>query len=446
MKLFLFIIFMFLLSRSKGYAQDDCYAEVLKNGIRAFNQKDYLQALDKFDLVLKNCLSDDASIPKEDYDRRRAEVFDWKTKTKYAIKQVMADYSKALEEAEKAKSSAQEALEEAEKAKSSTQKALEETQKALKDAKEAKEIAIKLYVEIKEKEEDFFYEHKKDIEVALKEYNIKRAKEKLHELSLSTKVSSENIRYFDKKIQNTIEDMLPKLVLVKGQTFAMGCSGKECNKDSYPKHKVMIEDFYIGESEVTQGLWKKVMGKDNILLPISKIFADEYPVRSVSWSDAQLFIKKLSEQTGKKFRLPTEAEWEYAAIGGHKANQIIKKDGEDAEFSGSNRRRLGAHAWYRTKEINKVKQKSPNQLGLFDMSGNVMEWCEDYYDPRFYAKSKGKTNPLQSSKITSNGDKVIRGGAFNSSDISFLKVTTRFHRPADTRDKGIGFRLVLEKE
>ena len=209
--------------------------------------------------------------------------------------------------------------------------------------------------------------------------------------------------------------VLPKIemVFVQGGTFTMGCTdeqGSDCESNEKPAHQVTLSDYYIGKYEVTQGFWKKVMGNNPSNF---KYCGDDCPVENVSWDDCQIFINKLNQLTGKRFRLPTEAEWEYAARGGNKANYQTKYaggnalgevawygDNSDVNYSGGYEykgRKLGTHT---------VGTKKPNALGIYDMSGNVWEWCNDWYGDY---SSGGVTNP----KGAATGSyRDIRGGSW----------------------------------
>ncbi len=175
-----------------------------------------------------------------------------------------------------------------------------------------------------------------------------------------------------------------------GDTFGDGRS------DEKPVHKVCVDDFYIGKYEVTQGQWKAIMGNN----PSSfSNCGDNCPVENISWNDAQEFINKLNKKTGKNYRLPTEAEWEYAARSG----------GRSEKYSGGND--IDSVAWYKKNSGSKthpVGQKSANGLGLYDMSGNVWEWVNDWYSSSYYSKSP-KNNP-KGPDIGSA--RVLRGGSW----------------------------------
>jgi formylglycine-generating enzyme required for sulfatase activity len=219
------------------------------------------------------------------------------------------------------------------------------------------------------------------------------------------------------------------MIRVEGGSFMMGSPDNDSeawNKEK-PQHRVTLSDYYIGETQVTQALWKAVMG-DNP----SRWKGDSLPVEEVSWDDCQDFIKQLNKMTGKTFRLPTEAEWEYAARGGRKSQGF--------KYAGGNG--LDKVAWYRENsgmKTHPVKQKSANELGLYDMSGNVWEWCQDWYGD--YSSSV-QTNP---SGPSSGSFRVIRGGSwyFNARR---CRVAGRSHSSPGLRSYYFGFRLALVHE
>ncbi len=194
----------------------------------------------------------------------------------------------------------------------------------------------------------------------------------------------------------TIDGVRFKMIAVAGGTFTMGATSeqKRPERDEKPKHKVTLSDYYIGETEVTQELWTVVMGGN----PSYFTGNMQRPVEQVSWDDCQIFIGRLNELIGAKFRLPTEAEWEFAARGG--------RNSRGYQYSGSSN--LGDVAWHRDNSsgtTHPVKTKSPNELGIYDMSGNVWEWCQDCYG---YYSSSSQTNPTGPS---TGSYRVLRGGS-----------------------------------
>lgn len=202
----------------------------------------------------------------------------------------------------------------------------------------------------------------------------------------------------NKHTPNTTSDTIGDfdMVFVEGGTFTMGATseqGTDALDREKPAHSVTVSDFYIGKYEVTQAQWRAVMGSNP-----SNFKGDNLPVEQVSWNDIQKFITKLNTMTGKTFRLPTEAEWEYAARGGNKSKGY--------KYSGSNT--LDNVAWYANNSSSKthpVGQKQPNELGIYDMSGNVHEWCQDRYGKY---DSEAQTNPMGSNR---GSYRVLRGGS-----------------------------------
>ncbi len=223
----------------------------------------------------------------------------------------------------------------------------------------------------------------------------------------------------------TINGISFKMIRVEGGTFTMGAIGNEGSDYEKPAHYVTLSSYYIAETEVTQALWQAVMGSNP-----SYFKGDNCPVECVSWADCQMFIGKLQMLTGKNFRLPTEAEWEFAARGG------IKNMGY--KFSGSNN--LDAVAWYKGNSWNKthpVKQKLPNELGIYDMSGNVLEWCQDCAGKY---NSSTQTNPTGPSSAAYY---IRRGGAYIFDGGLSFGVSWRDSGWPSSRDSYVGFRLAL---
>ena len=218
------------------------------------------------------------------------------------------------------------------------------------------------------------------------------------------------------------------MIAVEGGTFLMGSpkSDAEAYIDEMPQHEVTLSNYYIGETVVTQELWEAVMGSNP-----SEFKGPKQPVENVSWDDCQTFINKLNEKTGKTFRLPTEAEWEYAARGGKKSKGYT--------YSGSNT--LDDVAWYGKNSNNtthEVALKTPNELGIYDMTGNVWEWCQDWYGDTYYENSS-TTAPQGPA---SGAYRVIRGGSW---DIiaRYSHVAYRGNNDPDYGSNSIGLRLVL---
>ena len=215
---------------------------------------------------------------------------------------------------------------------------------------------------------------------------------------------------------------------VQGGTFTMGATSEQqdpCDVEK-PTHRVSLSSYYIGKYEVTQALWKAVMGSNP-----SKRQGDNLPVEQVSWNDCQEFIKKLNAMTGKDFRLPTEAEWEYAARGGNRC--------QGYQYSGSNI--LGDVAWYCDNsgyKTHAVGTKAPNELGIYDMSGNVWEWCQDWKGDY---SSNAQTNPTGPS---SGSYRVSRGGSWGVSAWS-CRVAFRNSSTPDFRARYLGLRLALSQ-
>ena len=235
--------------------------------------------------------------------------------------------------------------------------------------------------------------------------------------------SSSSVRTF------TVEGVEFKMVAVKGGTFQMGATSEQQNTsdDERPVHSVTLSDYYIGETEVTQALWQAVMGSN----PSSFTGNSQRPVESVSWNDCQTFISRLNSKTGMNFRLPTEAEWEYAARGGNRSNKT--------QYSGSSN--IDNVAWYYNNSgstTHPVKGKSPNELGLYDMSGNVWEWCSDWYSSDYYSNSP-HNNPQGPS---SGSYRVLRGGSWIAY-AQYCRVASRYFHGPDFRNYYIGLRLAL---
>lgn len=265
---------------------------------------------------------------------------------------------------------------------------------------------------------------------------------------INARLKNEEVKKQQLAFAENIKSVKHEMVYVEGGTFSMGMGdnyGHEDNyvsKDEKPVHTVTVSSFYIANTEVTQAQWKAVMGTD----PLHQN-CDECPVEYVTWDDANEYCRKLSLQTGKTYRLPTEAEWEYAARGGNKSRGYI--------YSGSNN--IDEVAWYfnnSAREIHPVGQKKANELGLYDMSGNAYEWCSDFYVdttpvdydnhiPSYYRISPG-TNPT--GPATGYGYRVIRGGGWSREPIDATygsRISHRTYHDPGYRTPALGFRPVL---
>lgn len=228
------------------------------------------------------------------------------------------------------------------------------------------------------------------------------------------------------------------LVLVEGGTFKMGATPDlvalaQCNDDELPAHDVTLDSYYIGIYEVTQALWVEIMGSN----PSQLIKDNDCPVDGMTRQQCLEFIEKLSERTGKQFSLPTEAQWEYAARGGKKSQGFLYSGSNDATEVGwvmENRVGFGQHPG---------GEKAPNELGIYDMTGNVMEWCLDYYGP--YTE-EAQTNPTGAEWNESGNVCIVRGGSFLDESVKWCRNTKRTIFAENHSQMDIGLRLVLNAE
>ena len=235
---------------------------------------------------------------------------------------------------------------------------------------------------------------------------------------------------------------------VEGDRFVMGAQSfgrqwanfdSEAAGDETPPHYVTLSSFYMGETEVTQGLWEAVMGttleqqrdNENPEWPLRGVGAD-YPMYYVSWDDCQTFVEKLSGLTGRRFRLPTEAEWEFAARGGNKS----KGD----KYAGS--KHMGLAGWYYMNSVSSshpVKEKAANELGLYDMSGNVWEWCSDWYGRYDRVLQIDPQGP------DVGEERVLRGGGW-AYYAPRCRVSFRYKFNPEHSNSSYGFRIVMVAE
>lgn len=225
----------------------------------------------------------------------------------------------------------------------------------------------------------------------------------------------------------TVGNVTFTMIYVEGGMFTMGATaeqGSDAEDSEKPAHRVTLSPFFICSTEVTQELWLEVMGSNP-----SRFVGTNLPVEQVSWNDCQEFIAKLNELTGKHFRLPTEAEWEYAARGGNMS--------QGYKYSGSNT--VDNVAWYYNNASSKthpVATKAPNELGIYDMSGNIWEWVADWYG----SYSTAQTDPSGPSTGTK---RVVRGGSFGYCPLSNLRVSARYSLVPSYVDYIYGLRLAM---
>lgn len=241
------------------------------------------------------------------------------------------------------------------------------------------------------------------------------------------KLSGDRIVFKVRAVYATSGDI--EMVYVEGGTFTMGCTSEQrsdCYDSEKPKHSVTLSSFYLGKYEVTQKQWQNVMGSN----PSNFTGCNNCPVENISWIDIQDFIQRINAKTGSNYRLPTEAEWEYAARGGNKSRGY--------KYSGSDD--ISSVAWYndnRGSNANTVGQKQANELGIYDMSGNVWEWCSDWFGDY---SSNSKNNPHGPS---SGSIRVLRGGSW-STGAQYCRSSFRSIYDPDRRDSDLGFRLVVD--
>jgi formylglycine-generating enzyme required for sulfatase activity len=224
-----------------------------------------------------------------------------------------------------------------------------------------------------------------------------------------------------------------KMVFVEGGSFTMGCTpeqGEDCVKSEKPAHPVFVRSYAISKNLVTQRQWREVMGKNP-----SVMGDDDSPVTNVSWDDVQKFLRKLNNFMEKSYRLPTEAEWEYAARGGTYTN--------DMKYSGSND--INEVGWYKNNSndvIHPVAKKKGNELEINDMSGNIWEWCSDWYAPYPEDTETELINPQGGETGT---ERVVRGGYYEG-PATFCRVSCRNKNKPDQASDIIGFRLVEDRD
>jgi len=240
---------------------------------------------------------------------------------------------------------------------------------------------------------------------------------------------------------SSTNDLGMQFVAVPAGQFPMGCSEGvkpiECGPEEKPRHTVQItKGFEIGKTEVTGKQWVAVMGSNPSLYK-----GDNLPVEQVTFHDVQAFLTKMNARNdGFLYRLPTEAEWEYAARAGT-ADQFA---GANVANSLARYSRPDEEAWYNVEQAQPVMTRKPNAWGLYDMRGNVNEWIQDWYDPKYYSNSP-MADPKGPDSDAAEGGRVVRGGSFHDDGPWLTRVSLRQHFPEDYQHFDLGFRVVREK-
>lgn len=236
-----------------------------------------------------------------------------------------------------------------------------------------------------------------------------------------------------KVVSYTVEGVSFNMITIKGGSFTMGATeeqGDDAIFRELPAHDVSQRPFRIGETEVTRSLWKAVMGSLPESCEGTSAANGNYPVENVSYDDCLVFIARLNEKTGQKFRLPTESEWEYAARGG-RGSYLYKYPG------GNNSLVVGWFDANSRYKLQPVKTKNPNEVGLYDMGGNVWEWVSDYYSEYTADKVDCPQGPAEGEY------RVLRGGSWNSGEFT-MRVSYRYAYYPGTSVRNVGLRLAAD--
>ncbi len=225
----------------------------------------------------------------------------------------------------------------------------------------------------------------------------------------------------------------PEMVAVKGGSFVMGDKKNNGDPDEKPLHTVTLNDFEIGKTEITVIQWREYVTTAQLKMPDPPGWGwiDDHPVINVTWEEATAYCKWLSTKTGKNFRLPTEAEWEYAARGGAMSKNFVYSGGDN----------IGEVGWFRDNasgKTNPVAQKKANELGLFDMSGNAWEWCSDFLDEYTAAAVNSPTGAAEGTF------KIRRGGSWDDLPRR-SRITYRMGNSPRRSYHSLGFRIVSSK-
>jgi len=404
---------MMIMMVGAALGQNDCYNPTMQAAKSSFDKGDYKRA--------------------EQLYREASECYDCTAQQKAQARKQATECQRKIEADEAAKRRRQEEARQAEERRreeaAEAERKRKEEARLVKERRQREEALRQREEELNRREEQ-----QRQREAALRREEEQAAERKRQEEARQAeerrrREEAERNRKRD-NITLNVSGVEFKMVWVEGGTFTMGCTseqGEYCYDSDKPAHSVTLSNYYIGETEVTQALWQAVMGNNP-----SNWKGDNLPVEHVSWEDAQKFIENLNRLTGRTFRLPTEAEWEYAARGGSKSRGY--------KYSGSNS--ISSVAWYDGNSgdrPNPVKGKQANELGLYDMSGNVWEWCSDWHDKYSSGSQHNPGGP------STGLCRVMRGGGWSSSvSMESCRVSRRgFECFSDHRFDARGFRLVL---
>jgi formylglycine-generating enzyme required for sulfatase activity len=386
----LWVLLSLVCAAQIGYAQNPCdrFPQYLKEGDQLFAKNKFWEAVQKYNTAMIIC--------PEKATQAQAKV------------KVVFDKIEGLKD-------------EAEKAKAAVQAQLDQIRK--KD-----QLQLSTYTD--------------NVGKALSRYDISEARREMEKIRQTQIAPKDLLTCLEKQIADTLQTLLPDMVKVEGGTFLIGCDSTvdKCGDDE-TQHQVTRSTYQIGKYEVTQALWQKVMGSNpSYFQPSNGTEAcPTCPVEQVSWNEIQVFIDKLNEKTGRTYRLPTEAEWEYAARGGNLSPSQQGRGQGGGVYAGTTEN-LDDYAWYDGNNepygTKPVGTKKPNELGIYDMSGNVLEWCSDWYGAY---PTDPQTNPKGAETGT---NRVYRGGSWLNFP-EFCRLAYRSGNTPTDRRSDLGFRLVI---
>ena len=294
----------------------------------------------------------------------------------------------------------------------------------VEDARQG-QVSLKQFVVNIEKSSEYYMPTLELLSVA--RGKVEKAERRQTEEATRQAETQERTTRLKELLPSLLENLKQQMVTVQGGTFTMGCTEEQgsCDDDEKPVRQVQVNSFRISKYQVTQDLWAAVMGKN----PSKFRNCPRCPVENVGWDDTKTFLKKLNALTGERYRLPTDAEWEYAARGGQKSQAHLYVGSDD----------LDSVSWYDKNSGNRVHQvgqKQPNGLGLYDMSGNVWEWVEDCWNKKY----PGPPADGSAWKSRDCARHMLRGGAWTSYP-RYLRASNRYWNLSAFLRDDVGFRL-----